>query len=46
MSADADASPIRNAFGELWRDSVHWAKSTADIGKNLDFDFFRFPEKI
>ena len=24
----------------------HWAKSTADIGKNLDFDFFRFPEKI
>jgi len=25
---------------------VHWAKSTADIGKNLDFDFFRFPEKI
>ena len=52
MSADADASPIRNAFGELWRNLAHvglslaLGKSTADIGKNLDFDFFRFPEKI
>ena len=50
MSADADASPVRNAFGEFWRDLAHvglsLAKSTADIGKNLDFDFFRFPEKI
>jgi len=32
MSADADASPIRNAFGELWRDLAHVGLSLA-LGK-------------
>jgi len=50
MSADADASPIRNAFGELWRDLAHVGLSGQNLQqiseKYLDFDFFRFPEKI
>ena len=50
MSADADASPVRNALGEFWRDLAHVGLSLANLQqiseKNLDFDFLDFQKKI